>query len=129
MYAIRSYYVQRAVIRCGLIALIPAVLLSSCGEPAGSSEAQVAIEKAQTPPAAAPVEGTLHVITSYSIHYTKLYELQSADILIYRARYVPVGEDQVPHVEMTREIARRFNTLYGEVFPVPEPKLTSYNFV
>jgi tryptophanyl-tRNA synthetase len=39
--------------------------------------------------------------------------LQSADILIYRARYVPVGEDQVPHVEFTREIARRFNYLYG----------------
>jgi tryptophanyl-tRNA synthetase len=39
--------------------------------------------------------------------------LQSADILIYRARYVPVGDDQVPHVEMTREIARRFNHLYG----------------
>ena len=39
--------------------------------------------------------------------------LQSADILIYRSRYVPVGEDQVPHVEMTREIARRFNHLYG----------------
>jgi len=39
--------------------------------------------------------------------------LQSADILIYRSRFVPVGEDQVPHVEMTREIARRFNHLYG----------------
>src|SRR6267378_4264074 len=39
--------------------------------------------------------------------------LQSADILIYRARYVPVGEDQVPHVELTREVARRFNHLYG----------------
>ncbi|OGA65800.1 MAG: tryptophan--tRNA ligase [Betaproteobacteria bacterium RIFCSPLOWO2_12_FULL_67_28] len=39
--------------------------------------------------------------------------LQSADILIYRARYVPVGEDQVPHVEFTREVARRFNHLYG----------------
>src|SRR3982750_2246674 len=39
--------------------------------------------------------------------------LQSADILIYRARYVPVGEDQVPHVEFTREVARRFNPLYG----------------
>src|SRR5919107_989441 len=39
--------------------------------------------------------------------------LQSADILIYRARLVPVGEDQVPHVEFTREIARRFNHLYG----------------
>jgi len=39
--------------------------------------------------------------------------LQAADILIYRARYVPVGEDQVPHVEFTRELARRFNHLYG----------------
>jgi len=39
--------------------------------------------------------------------------LQSADILIYRARYVPVGEDQVPHVEFTREVARRFNHLFG----------------
>ncbi|MCG6873140.1 MAG: tryptophan--tRNA ligase [Gammaproteobacteria bacterium] len=39
--------------------------------------------------------------------------LQSADILIYRAGYVPVGEDQVPHVELTREVARRFNFLYG----------------
>ncbi len=39
--------------------------------------------------------------------------LQSADILVYRAKYVPVGEDQVPHVEFTREVARRFNHLYG----------------
>jgi tryptophanyl-tRNA synthetase len=39
--------------------------------------------------------------------------LQSADILIYRAKYVPVGEDQVPHIEFTREVARRFNHLYG----------------
>jgi tryptophanyl-tRNA synthetase len=39
--------------------------------------------------------------------------LQAADILIYRAKYVPVGEDQVPHIEFTREIARRFNHLYG----------------
>ena len=39
--------------------------------------------------------------------------LQAADILIYRAEHVPVGEDQVPHLEMTREIARRFNYLYG----------------
>ncbi len=38
--------------------------------------------------------------------------LQSADIMIYRARFVPVGEDQVPHVEFTREVARRFNHLY-----------------
>lgn len=50
--------------------------------------------------------------------------LQAADILIYKANGVPVGEDQAPHVELTREIARRFNHLYGEVFPVPDVLLT-----
>src|SRR3979409_545126 len=39
--------------------------------------------------------------------------LQAADVLVYRAKYVPVGEDQVPHVEMMREVARRFNHVYG----------------
>lgn len=50
--------------------------------------------------------------------------LQSADILIYRADAVPVGEDQVPHVELTREVARRFNHLYRQGIPplFPEPK-------
>ena len=52
--------------------------------------------------------------------------LQAADILIYRAHAVPVGEDQAPHVEITREIARRFNHLYGEVFPEPETLLTKF---
>ncbi len=50
--------------------------------------------------------------------------LQAADIIIYRANGVPVGKDQLPHVELTREIARRFNFLYQEVFPVPDPLLT-----
>ena len=50
--------------------------------------------------------------------------LQTADIIIYKAHKVPVGIDQVPHVELSREIARRFNHFYGEVFPVPEPMLT-----
>jgi tryptophanyl-tRNA synthetase len=54
--------------------------------------------------------------------------LQAADILIYKADFVPVGEDQVPHVELTREIARRFNLLYPlagrPVFPEPQPLLT-----
>jgi len=47
--------------------------------------------------------------------------LQAADILLPRAHAVPVGKDNVPHVEITREIARRFNHLYGEVFAEPEP--------
>jgi len=46
--------------------------------------------------------------------------LQAADILIYKAGAVPVGEDQLPHVELTREVARRFNRLYGDVFPEPK---------
>ena len=50
--------------------------------------------------------------------------LQAADILMYKANGVPVGEDQAPHVELTREIARRFNHLYKEVFPVPDVLLT-----
>ena len=52
--------------------------------------------------------------------------LQAADILLYKGEVVPVGEDQVPHVEITREIARKFNTTYGEVFPEPEAKLTKF---
>jgi len=50
--------------------------------------------------------------------------LQAADIIMYKANGVPVGIDQVPHVEITREIARRFNYLYGNVFPEPEAILT-----
>ena len=50
--------------------------------------------------------------------------LQASDILVYRAKTVPVGEDQVAHVELTREVARRFNHLYGETFPEPRALLT-----
>ncbi len=55
--------------------------------------------------------------------------LQAADILIYKADYVPVGQDQLPHIELTREVARRFNSLYGEVFPEPEAKLTKFPII
>ena len=51
--------------------------------------------------------------------------LQSADIIVYKADAVPVGEDQAPHVEMTREVVRRFNHLYGPVFPEPKTLLTA----
>ncbi|OLZ12317.1 tryptophan--tRNA ligase [Sulfobacillus thermosulfidooxidans] len=50
--------------------------------------------------------------------------LMSSDIILYRANKVPVGQDQVPHVELTREIVRRFNTLYGDVLVEPEAVLT-----
>lgn len=52
--------------------------------------------------------------------------LQAADILIYRADLVPVGKDQLPHIELTREVARRFNSLYGNIFPEPQAKLTKF---
>ncbi|MFA7672643.1 MAG: tryptophan--tRNA ligase [Clostridia bacterium] len=50
--------------------------------------------------------------------------LMASDILVYRADAVPVGEDQLPHLEITREIARRFNFLYGDTFPEPQALLT-----
>ena len=50
--------------------------------------------------------------------------LQSADILIYKANAVPVGEDQLPHLELAREVARRFNLLYGDTFPEPDGLLS-----
>ncbi len=65
-------------------------------------------------------------IESIMFGYLGYPVLQAADILLYKGNAVPVGEDQVPHVEITREIARRFNQQYGEVFPEPEPKLTKF---
>jgi tryptophanyl-tRNA synthetase len=53
--------------------------------------------------------------------------LQTADIIMYRADWVPVGVDQVPHLELAREIVRRFHNFYGEgIFPEPQPKLTEF---
>ncbi len=52
--------------------------------------------------------------------------LQAADILMYRAHAVPVGEDQLPHLELTREMARRFNRIFAETFPEPEPLVTEF---
>ena len=52
--------------------------------------------------------------------------LQTADVIIYDAHYVPVGEDQVPHLELSREVVRRFHGFFGEVFVEPQPLLTSF---
>ena len=51
--------------------------------------------------------------------------LQTADIIMYKADYVPVGGDQLAHLELAREIIRRFNGIYGKIFPEPQPMLTS----
>ena len=50
--------------------------------------------------------------------------LQTADIILYKANAVPVGEDQLPHLELAREIVRRFNNMFGPTFPEPQAKLT-----
>ena len=55
--------------------------------------------------------------------------LQTADIVLYKAEVVPVGEVQTPHLELAREIARRFNGLFGNTFPEPEAKLTSFPLI
>jgi len=55
--------------------------------------------------------------------------LMTADIVLYKAEFIPVGEDQLPHIEIAREIARRFNNQFGETFPEPEAKLTSFPLV
>jgi len=52
--------------------------------------------------------------------------LQSADILLYKGEAVPVGEDQVPHIEITREVAKKFNQQWGNVFSEPQPLLTQF---
>jgi tryptophanyl-tRNA synthetase len=52
--------------------------------------------------------------------------LQTADVIIYNAHFVPVGEDQVPHLELSREIVRRFHKFYGELFVEPQPLLTTF---
>lgn len=52
--------------------------------------------------------------------------LQAADILLYKALTVPVGKDQLPHIELTREVARRFNNLYGNVLPEPDALLSHF---
>ena len=55
--------------------------------------------------------------------------LMASDIMLYKATVVPVGEDQLPHLELTREITRRFNGFFGETFPEPKGKLTQYPMV
>jgi tryptophanyl-tRNA synthetase len=69
-------------------------------------------------------EGSEHEMVSLNYGILGYPVLQSADVLVYKATGVPVGVDQAPHIELTREIARRFNNYYGEVFPEPDTMLT-----
>ena len=64
--------------------------------------------------------------TSSTLGFLGYPLLQTADIIIYNAHFVPVGEDQVPHLELSREIVRRFHNFYGELFVEPQPLLTTF---
>lgn len=55
--------------------------------------------------------------------------LMAADILLYGAKYIPVGEDQFQHIEITRDIATRFNNKFGEIFTIPEPTKIQTQFI
>lgn len=71
----------------------------------------------------------LSLESTVSIGHLSYPVLQAADILMYKGEVVPVGEDQLPHIEVTRELARRFNNLYAAdapIFPEPEGKLTRF---
>ena len=70
----------------------------------------------------AEVQGAQHELRTFG--FLGYPVLQAADILLYKAAQVPVGQDQVPHLELSREIARKFNSLYGEVLVEPKPLLT-----
>lgn len=61
------------------------------------------------------------ISASVGLYYYPM--LMASDILIYRSHIVPVGEDQIQHIEMTRDMAQLFNNTYGEVFPLPKPRL------
>jgi len=91
-------------------------LILSCLTPLGWLERVPTYKEAQQELAAKGVDN--YAFLGYPV-------LQAADILLYKAHVVPVGEDQLPHLELAREIARRFHSVFGrEVFPEPQARLT-----
>lgn len=86
----------------------------------------VTVPRLQRNPTVKEQAKDLGLDTNMSFGHLGYPVLQAADILIYKADAVPVGEDQAPHVEITREIARRFNSVFAPVFPEPETILTEF---
>lgn len=86
----------------------------------------ITVARLERNPAVKEQAKALHLEERISYGHLGYPVLQAADILLYKANLVPVGEDQVPHVEISRELARRFNKLYKEIFPEPEAKLTEF---
>lgn len=87
----------------------------------------VTVPRLQRNPAVKDQARDLGIENSMSYGHLGYPILQAADILIYKANAVPVGEDQASHVEICREIARRFNYLFGGVFPEPDTVLTRFS--
>lgn len=84
----------------------------------------VTVERLERNPTYKEQKKELHLGKNASLGLLSYPVLQAADILVYRADTVPVGEDQLPHIELTREIARRFNNLYGGTFPEAQALLS-----
>ncbi|MCL4459260.1 MAG: tryptophan--tRNA ligase [Chloroflexi bacterium] len=84
----------------------------------------VTVSRLQRNPTYKEQKKELHLGERASLGLLAYPVLQAADILVYRANAVPVGEDQLPHLELSREIARRFNSLYTSVFPEPQAVLS-----
>lgn len=86
----------------------------------------VTVPRLERNPAVKEQAKLLHLEEKLSYGHLGYPVLQAADILLYKGNLVPVGEDQVPHLEIARELARRFNKLYKRVFPEPKALLNVY---
>lgn len=86
----------------------------------------VTVARLERNPAVKEQARQLHLEDKLAYGHLGYPVLQAADILLYKGDFVPVGEDQVPHLEIARELARRFNKLYSPVFPEPHAKLTRF---
>lgn len=86
----------------------------------------VTVSRLERNPAVKEQARQLHLEEVLSYGHLGYPVLQAADILLYKGDLVPVGEDQVPHVEISREVARRFNKLYARVFPEPRALVTQF---
>lgn len=105
-----TFYVQSQI---PYITELYAVLAMICGVP-----------RAERIPTLKEKVQDMGVGENYSVGLLGYPVLMAADILMFKAEKVPVGEDQLSHVELTRELARRFNHLYGEFFAEPEPVIS-----
>jgi tryptophanyl-tRNA synthetase len=86
----------------------------------------VTVPRLERNPAVKEQARALHLEDKMAYGHLGYPVLQAADILLYKGNLVPVGEDQVPHLEIAREVARRFNNLYAPIFPEPDAKVNKF---